>query len=275
MKKLVIGCMTAALSISMMAGMTCMADQTALERIKESGKLVMATDATWPPFEYMKGEEVVGVDAAIAAEVAADLGVELEIINVAFDSLSMYLQSGEADVALAAITMTEERGEVMEFSEAYTDSCQYIIVKKDNEEVDSLNDLAGFIIGAHLGTTGDYMAQDEVNMGVLAGTGASVQQYKDLSVASMGLSAGDVQAIICDKLLAENLCEENDDLKCFEACYEDGPVEAEQYGVAANKGETDLIAEVNKTIERLKAEGTIDQFILDFSADAATINAEE
>ena len=101
--------------------------------------------------------------------------------------------------------------------------------------------VTGYIIGVHLGTTGDFLASDEVNMGVLMGTGASVQQYKDLTVAAMGLNAGDVQAIVCDKQLAENICVINEGLKCIEAVYADGTSTQEQYAVAADKGETELI----------------------------------
>ena len=99
--------MTLAMVVSLSAGFTSLADdQTALDRVFERGKLIVATDAAWPPFEYMEGENVVGVDLDIAKDIADGLGVELEIINVSFDSLSMYLENGEADLALAAITVT-------------------------------------------------------------------------------------------------------------------------------------------------------------------------
>lgn len=275
MKKAISCCLSLAMSAYLFTGFTSMAaDQTALDRIQERGKLIVATDAAWPPFEYMEGENVVGSDLEVAADIAEELGVELEIINVAFDSLSMYLENGEADLALAAITVTEDRKETMEFSEAYCDTYQYIIVKEDDEKVKTINDLAGYIIGVHLGTTGDFLASDEVNMGVLEGTGASVQQYKDLSIAAMGLNAGDVQAIVCDKLLAENICVVNDSLKCFEAVYEDGSSTLEQYAVAAAKGETELIEKVNEIIKPLKEDGTIDKYILEHSEKAAIINEE-
>ena len=275
MKKAISCCLGLAMAISLVGSFTSMAEeQTALARIQESGKLVVATDAAWPPFEYMEGENVVGADLDIAADIAESLGVELEIVNTAFDSLSMYLENGEADLAIAAITVTEDRKEAMEFSEPYCDSYQYIVVKEDNEDVKTIDDLAGYIIGVHLGTTGDFLASDEVDMGVLAGTGASVQQYKDLTVAAMGLNAGDVQAIICDKLLAENLCTVNEGLKCFEATYADGSSTLEQYAVAAAKGETDLIEKVNEVVIPLKEDGTIDGYILDHSARAAAINEE-
>ena len=275
MKKAAAICMTLAMVVSLSAGFTSLADdQTALERVLEKGKLVVATDAAWPPFEYMEGENVVGVDLDIAKDIADGLGVDLEIINVSFDSLSMYLENGEADLALAAITVTEDRADAMEFSEPYCESSQYIVVKEDNDDVKSIDDLAGYTVGVHLGTTGDFLISDEVNMGVLAGSGASVQQYKDLTIAAMGLNAGDVQAVVCDRQLAENLCTVNDGLKCFEAVYADGSSTQEEYAVAAAKGETDLIAKVNEIIVPLKEDGTIDQYILDESAKASALNEE-
>lgn len=275
MKKAAAICMTLAMIVSLNAGFTSLADdQTALERVLEKGKLVVATDAAWPPFEYMEGENVVGVDLDIAKDIADGLGVDLEIINVSFDSLSMYLENGEADLALAAITVTEDRADAMEFSEPYCESSQYIVVKEDNDDVKSIDDLAGYTVGVHLGTTGDFLISDEVNMGVLAGSGASVQQYKDLTIAAMGLNAGDVQAVVCDKQLAENLCTVNDGLKCFEAVYADGSSTQEEYAVAAAKGETDLIAKVNEIIVPLKEDGTIDQYIVEESAKSSALNEE-
>ena len=275
MKKAAAICMTLAMVVSLNAGFTSLADdQTALERVLEKGKLVVATDAAWPPFEYMEGENVVGVDLDIAKDIADGLGVDLEIINVSFDSLSMYLENGEADLALAAITVTEDRADAMEFSEPYCESSQYIVVKEDNDDVKSIDDLAGYTVGVHLGTTGDFLISDEVNMGVLAGSGASVQQYKDLTIAAMGLNAGDVQAVVCDKQLAENLCTVNDGLKCFEAVYADGSSTQEEYAIAAAKGETDLIAKVNEIIVPLKEDGTIDQYIVEESAKSSALNEE-
>ena len=275
MKKAAAICMTLAMVVSLSAGFTSLADdQTALERVLVKGKLVVATDAAWPPFEYMEGENVVGVDLDIAKDIADGLGVDLEIINVSFDSLSMYLENGEADLALAAITVTEDRADAMEFSEPYCESSQYIVVKEDNDDVKSIDDLAGYTVGVHLGTTGDFLISDEVNMGVLAGSGASVQQYKDLTIAAMGLNAGDVQAVVCDKQLAENLCTVNDGLKCLEAVYADGSSTQEEYAVAAAKGETDLIAKVNEIIVPLKEDGTIDQYIVEESAKSSALNEE-
>ncbi len=273
MKKAIAFALTLAMTMGM--GMTVLAEEnTALDRVLESGKIVLATDAAWAPFEYMEGEDVVGADIEIAAKIAEHLGVELEIVNVAFDSLPMYLENGEADIVLAAMTVTEERAEVMEFSAPYCDSSQYIIVKEGDENVEFIDDLGGYIVGVHLGTTGDFLVSDEVNMGVLMGTNAMVQQYKDLSIAAMGLNAGDVQAIVCDRQLAENICTVNEGLVCFEAKYADGSSTEEQYAVAAKKGETALIEKVNEVVVPLKEDGTIDQFIVDHSARSSALNEE-
>ncbi len=272
MKKLISRCIAISMALCLFCGMTAFAeDNSALERIQESGKIIMATDAAWPPFEYMEGENVVGVDVAIGQDIADGLGVDLEVINVAFDSLSMYLENKEADIAIAAITVTEDRAEAMEFSDTYCHASQYIIVPEDDDNVQTIEDLAGYIIGVHLGTTGDFLASDEVDMGVLMGTGATVQQYKDLTVAALGLNAGDVQAIICDQLLAENLCVVNEGLKCFEAVYEDGSSTEEEYAIAAAKGETDLIDAINEIIDPLKEDGTIDEYIRDYTEKASEL----
>lgn len=273
MKKAVACYLSVVMSVCMMAGFTTMAaEDNALERIKERGTLIVATDAAWPPFEYMEGEEVVGADMEVAADIAEELGVDLKIINTAFDSLSMYLENGEADLAIAAITITEDRLETMEFSEPYCDTYQYIVVKEEEENVKYIEDLAGYIIGVQLGTTGDFLASDEVNMGTLAGTGASVQQYKDLTIAALGMQAGDVQAIVCDKLLAENICTNNEDLKCFEAIYEDESSTLEQYAIAAAKGETELIEKVNEIIKPLKEDGAMDKYILEHTEKSSLAN---
>ena len=124
-----------------------------LDEIAAKGKLVMGTDAAWPPFEYIgAGGEPDGSDIEIGKYIAEQLGVELEIKNIAFDTLSTALDSGEIDLAIAAVTITEERKETVDFSIPYTVAQQYIIVNDDNDAVTYFEDLAGMAIGVHLGT---------------------------------------------------------------------------------------------------------------------------
>ena len=244
------------------------AESPKLESILKSGKLVCATDAAWAPFEYV-GENgaVTGCDLEIAAYIAQQLGVELEIVNVAFDTLPTYLANDEADVVLAAMTITEERAESVDFSIPYTTACQYIIVAEDDDSVSTIEDLAGKAIGVHLGTTGDFLVSDEIMLpeGVLYETGAVVQQYHFLTDACLALKNYELQAIVCDTQLAMNLCASNSGLKCFELVYADGSKTDEQYGVAMKKGDAEFVAKVNEILAPIVEDGTIDGWIVKHS----------
>ena len=168
-----------------------------LAKIQEKGKLVVCTDAAWAPFEYIgKDGEVTGVDIEIGKYIAEKLGVKLEISNVAFDSISTYLDNGEADLALACITVTDERKETMDFSEPYTTVLQYMVVLADDEETKTINDLAGKAVGTHLGTTGDFLMSDEITAGVLEGTGAENKQYKALPDAALAIKSGELTCLL-------------------------------------------------------------------------------
>lgn len=263
------------LVVCLMACCVACAQAGKLEEIQEKGKIICATDAAWAPFEYIgEGGAVTGADLEIAAYIAEKLGVELEIINVTFETLSTYLANDEADLAIAAMTITEERAETVDFSIPYTTSSQYIIVPEDNDTVACCDDLAGMNIGVHLGTTGDFLASDEVNLpeGVLYNTGATVQQYRFLTDAALAMKNGELQAIVCDKQLAVNLCATNGGLKCFELVYKDGSKTDEQYGIAMKKGEAEFVAKVNEIIQPIVEDGTIDGWIVKHSELSSALN---
>jgi polar amino acid transport system substrate-binding protein len=218
----------------------------------------MFTDARWAPFEYIgeAGREE-GVDIDIARAIAEDLGVSLRIINADFDGFSLAIQNGQADMAIAAITITAERAESLDFSTPYTNSCQYILRQEGNTALQSLNDLAGLKVGVHLGTTGDFLVSEQITDGVLTGTGAEVVQYKSLQEASLALMKGDLGAVVCDDLLAKNLAAVNQGLTCFEARFSDGSIEEEYYGIAVAKGNTTLIEAINASLQRQLQNGII------------------
>ncbi len=244
-----------------------------LQAILDAGKLVVATDAAWAPFEYIGADgEVTGSDLELAQYIADQLGVELEVINVAFDSISTYLVNDEADLTLSAMTITDERKETLDFSDPYTVAQQYIIVPQDNETVSTIEDLAGMAIGVHLGTTGDFLVSDEVMAGVLANTGATAQQYKFLTDAALALQNGELGAIVCDTLLAENLVAVNEGLKCFPLVYADGSSNIEELGIGMKKGEPELLAKINEIIAPVVADGTVDQWIVEHSEKASALN---
>ncbi len=269
MKKII-----ALILVAMMAlSMTSAVAEGKLAEIQAKGKLTVCTDAAWAPFEYIgaDGKEA-GSDIELAKYIAEQLGVELEIINVAFDSISTYLINDEADLSLSAMTITEERKETLDFSVPYTTAQQYIIVLADNDKVNVLDDLAGANIGVHLGTTGDFLVSDEVMMGVLANTGANVAQYKFLTDAALALKNGELGAIVCDTMLAENIVAVNEGLKCFPLAYAAGEAEIEQLGIAMKKGDEEFVNKINEIITPVIEDGTVDKWIVEHSELASALN---
>ena len=129
MKKLVSVLLVAACSVSLVA---CGGKKEEEKKAEEDKTLVMATNAEFPPYEYYEGEEVVGIDVDIAKAVAEELGMELKIEDMAFDSVIPAVSSGKADIALAGLTVTDERKENLNFTDTYAKATQVIIVKEDS-----------------------------------------------------------------------------------------------------------------------------------------------
>jgi polar amino acid transport system substrate-binding protein len=135
--------------------------QSALDRIKEAGEIVMLTNAAFPPFEYLGTDnEVVGVDVEIANAIANEIGVKLKIVDMDFDGIVTAIQSGKGDLGVAGMTATDERRESVDFSVNYVDTAQYIIVKSDNTDITCADDLAGKNVGVQNGTTGDIYVSE-------------------------------------------------------------------------------------------------------------------
>lgn len=220
--------------------------------------LVMYTNAEFAPFEYFEGEKVVGVDVDIAIEIAKDLGKEVIIEHTDFDSLIPSLLAGKADLVAAGMTITPEREESVDFSIPYVESIQNIISGKDLD-LKTLEDLKGKKIGVQLGTTGDLAVSDEINSeeGALKGTGAEVKTYGNALEASQDLLTGRIDAVVIDKLTAEEIVRNNSD-KLTTVKF--GEI-SEAYGIAVEEGNTDLLNSINSTLQRLMDQGKIDEFI--------------
>jgi len=246
-----------------------------LGEILEKGKLVICTDPAWAPFEYIGANgEPVGVDIDIANKIAEELGVELEIVSVSFDSISNYISSGEVDMSLSCITITDERKEEWDFSVPYTTVQQFMVVNADSS-IAVLEDLKGANIGTHLGTTGDFLVDGEINGdgGVLKDSGAQNMQYKALPDAANELKSGTLQAIICDSVLAENIVKANGDaFKCFTVKYADGnEAEIENIGIAMPKGDDDFVNKVSEIVQGLVDSGYVEESYVKHSEEASKL----
>ena len=202
----------------------------------QSGKLIVATNAEFPPYEYHDGDKIVGIDMEIAEEVAKKLGLEVEVEDIAFDSVILEVTSGKADVGIAGISATEERKQSVDFSDTYTTSKQLIIVK-DDSTIASGTDLEGKTLGVQTGTTGDILVSDI--------KGATVERY-----------AKGMDAVVIDSEVAKKFVEETSGLKTLDEAYAE-----EEYAIAIKKGNTALLDAVNKALSELKADGTVDSII--------------
>lgn len=227
------------------------AEAAETEAAKEAagGKLVMATNAEFPPYEYHDGDAIVGIDAEIAKAIADELGMELEIEDIAFDSIIPEIVSGKADMGLAGMTVTEDRMQSVDFSDTYAKASQKIIVTEDSEIV-SPDDLKGVIVGVQLGTTGDIYVSD------LEADGTTVERYSKGFEAVQALSQGKIDAVVIDGEPAKTFVAETEGLKILEESFTD-----EEYAIAVKKGNTELLEKINGALKTLKDNGTLDEIV--------------
>ena len=227
------------------------AEAAETEAAKEAagGKLVMATNAEFPPYEYHDGDAIVGIDAEIAKAIADELGMELEIEDIAFDSIIPEIVSGKADMGLAGMTVTEDRKQSVDFSDTYAKASQKVIVKEDSE-IASPDDLAGKIVGVQLGTTGDIYVSD------LEADGTTVERYNKGFEAVQALSQGKIDAVVIDGEPAKTFVAQTEGLKILEESFTD-----EEYAIAVKKGNTELLDKINGALKTLKENGTLDEIV--------------
>ena len=216
-------------------------------KLVEEGKLIVSTNAEFPPYEYYDANEIVGIDIEIAQAIADKLGLELEVKDGAFDAIIAEVVSGKADIGIAGMTVTDERKQNVDFSDSYATGTQVIIVKEDSE-IKSAADLEGKSIGVQLGTTGDIMATDIKD--------SKVEQYNKGMDAVQALSQGKIYAVIIDSEPAKFYEKEVSGLKILDEAFA-----VEDYAIALKKGNTALQSKINEALKELKAEGKIDEII--------------
>lgn len=222
--------------------------ETASVTTVTEGKLTMATNATFPPYEYYDGNDVVGIDAEIAAKIAEKLGLELEIQDMEFNSIITSVNQGKADMGMAGMTVSEDRLKNVDFSDSYAKGVQVVIVKEDSD-IKTIDDLAGKKIGVQLNTTGDIYATDEFGKD-------NVQQFNKATDTVLALTQGKVDAVIIDKAPAEVFVQQNEGLTLLDSSYAD-----EDYAICFKKGNTELQKAVNDALNELIEDGTVQAII--------------
>ena len=221
----------------------------------EAGKLIMATNAAFPPYEYIEGDAIIGIDAEIAKAIADKLGLELEIVDMEFDSIIESVKGGKADIGLAGMTVTPERQEEVNFTESYATGVQVVIVTEDSK-ITSVDDLfadgAKTLIGVQRNTTGDlYTTWDLEDEGK-----ATIERYSKGADAVQALKTGKVDCVVIDNEPAKAFVQEVEGLKILDTEYVE-----EMYAAAMSKDNEALYNAVNEALKALIADGTIQGII--------------
>lgn len=221
--------------------------------------LIMATEAGFAPYEYVDGDEVVGIDVEIAKEIAKEMGKELKIQDMDFTAALTSVQQGQADFAAAGISITPERQEQMDFSIEYATSTQVIVVKTGDTSIASEEDLSNKVVGVQTGTTGDLVYGDPEN----AVQPKELKQYKKYTQAAADLKNGKIDCIVMDELPAQLLVEANEGLEISST-----ELFTDSYGLAIKKGNTELKETIDKVLQRLIDEGKIQEYTEKYSKEA-------
>lgn len=224
----------------------------------EEGKLIMATNAQFPPYELVSdgegfnGTGFEGIDVEIASAIADKLGLELQIDDMDFDSALVAVQNDAADVVLAGLSYSEERDEVLDFTDSYATGVQVVIVKEGSDV--TMDNLGEKMIGTQRGTTGYIYASDTPENG---GYGEDhVSAYDNGATAVQALVNGQVDAVIIDEAPAKEFVAANEGLTILPGNWVE-----EQYCAAVNEGNTALQNAINTALNELMDDGTVQEIL--------------
>lgn len=252
MKKVIALCLAVLMLTAMFAG--CSGKTGSNVDTIEKGKLIMSTNAAFPPYEMTDDSgNYVGIDVEIAQAIADKLGLELVIDNMGFTAALEAAQNGKSDMVMAGVTVTDDRLLVMDFSNSYATGIQVVIVP-EGSDITSPDDLEGKTIGTQMGTTGYIYASDTPENG---GYGEeNVIAYDNGITAVQALLNGQVDAVIIDNAPAQAFVESNPGLKILDTEWL-----TENYAIGFAKGNTKLVEAVNAALEALTADGTVQKIV--------------
>lgn len=221
----------------------------------EAGKLHMATNAAFPPYESTSDDGgFEGIDIDLAQKIADDLGLELVVDDMDFSSVITSVQSGKEDIAMAGLTVTDERKQNVDFTDTYATGVQVIIVPEDSD-IKTVDDLANDkMIGCQEGTTGYIYCSDTPENG---GYGEDhVVAYTNGATAIQALLAGKVDAVVIDSQPAQEFVKANPGLKILDTEYV-----SEDYAIGVSKSNTGLRDALNAELKKLKDDGTVQEIL--------------
>ncbi|MBA2862434.1 basic amino acid ABC transporter substrate-binding protein [Methanococcus maripaludis] len=241
------------LVVSLVAFSGCTEDQASAESsmTMKEGILVVGTDPTFPPFEEKNADgELVGFDIDLMKALGEKMGLEIQFVEQPFDGIIPALKAEKFDCIISAVTITDDRAKEVAFTNSYFDAAQVIAVLVDDESVQSVDDLAGKVVAAQLGTTGEYEAQHYAEE-----LGFEIKSYEVMADAFIDMENGRVDAVVTDDGVAQRFLDTKPGF--YKVVGE--PMTAESYGLAANLDNQELIDALNAALSEVKEDGTYDE----------------
>ena len=216
---------------------------------EESAKVyVFATDATWPPLEYIdESGNLTGFEVELVPMIGEKVGVKMEAKNIPWDTIFAGLANGQYDGVASGVSVTEDRKKTMDFSTPILQAGQVMIVRNDSK-VKGAEDMKGLRVGVQIGTTGDLVLDDY---------DVTRKQYDDIGLAIQDMLNGNLDACVCDSLIASDYVLANENYKNrLKVAGE--PFTEEDIAIAVKKGNSELLGLVNTGLEMMKADGSYD-----------------
>lgn len=246
-KKIVALIMTLIVAMAVMTG--CGSAASVKKAGDNEGELIMATNATFPPYEFVENGEYEGIDVEIAEKIAEELNFELVIEDVEFGSIIAGVESGKYSMGMAGMTVTDERKKSVNFSDTYAVAVQSVIVPSGSD-IKSIDDISSEKkIGVQQDTTGDIYATEDYG-------DDAIVRYKTGPDAVQALASGKVDCVIIDNEPAKAYVKANDGLELLDSAYAE-----EEYAICVSKNDNELLEKINDALAKLKADGTIDSIV--------------
>ncbi|AFG36813.1 basic amino acid ABC transporter substrate-binding protein [Spirochaeta africana] len=228
------------------AFVSCQAEETGRPE-----RLVIATDATWPPMQYVdENREIVGFDIDLINAIGEAADVEIEVRNTAWDGIFAGLLNRDYDAVISSVTITEDRQRTMDFSTPYLNAGQVLIVRSETEGVSELADLAGQAVGAQIGTTGFFEVQNTAGIEALS--------YDEIGLAIEDLANGQIAGVVADTPIAANYVLQNENYR-DQLMIVGEPFTEEYFGIAVRQGNERVLSVINEGLEAVIAAGLIEE----------------
>lgn len=249
-KGLVIG-----LSMTLMAGFftACSSDS---KSATDKKVITFAAETTYPPFEFADGDKYVGFDVDLTNAIAKEMGKEAKFVSMGFDALIPAVQSHQIDAIAAGMVITEERKQKIAFSDPYYQVNLTMVVKADNDEIKSENDIAGKRVAAQIGTTGAFLAKEKPN--------TTVKEFDAIPSMLQDLENGAVDIVMLDEPIAKYYIQKNNmkDLKIINVA-----LQSHDLGIGVSKDDPELQKQINAALKKLKENGEYDKLVQKWFGD--------